>query len=70
MKKITVIISSRGPGGNIYAILAAVRAEMRKRALIQQYNDLRDAVTSSESYAAAIARIRQDVELIDTDGEV
>lgn len=70
MKKITVTIASRGHEGNIYSILAKVHLEMRRLSLIQQYNDLYCAVTTSESYSAAIARIRQDVELIDTDGEV
>lgn len=70
MTKPVVTIASRGAGGNIYAILAAVRAEMRKRALIQKYNDLRDDVTNCESYEAAVARIRQDVDLIDTDGKI
>ena len=70
MNKPTVTIASRGAGGNIYSILANVRAVMRKHALIQAYNDLYCAVTTSGSYDAAIARIRQDVDLIDTDGEV
>ena len=63
MKQITITIASSGPEGNIYAILAKVRAELLKRGLIQKYNDLEDC----NSYQEAIARIRQDVELIDTD---
>jgi len=70
MKKITVTIASRGVEGNIYSILGTVRAAMRKASLTQRYNDLYYAVMESESYSAAIARIRQDVDLIDTDGEV
>jgi len=70
MKKITVTIASKSAEGNIYSILGKVRAEMRKQSLTQRYNDLYCAVTTSESYSAAIARIRQDVDLIDTDGEV
>jgi len=70
MREPTVIIASKGPEGNIYAILAKVRAEMRKFSLIQKYNDLYCDVTTSGSYQKAIARIRQDVNLIDTDGEV
>ncbi|MDR3216821.1 MAG: hypothetical protein LBT55_05335 [Clostridiaceae bacterium] len=68
--KTTVTISSAGSGGNIYAILAAVRAEMRKRRLIQAYNDLYFDCLNSESYEAAIKRIRETVKLIDTDGRV
>ena len=67
MGKITITIASRGTGGNIYAILGEVRQAMRKAQLITAYNDLRDDVLSSNSYNEAIARIRQTVNLIDTD---
>ena len=70
MNKPTVTIASRGAGGNIYSILANVRAAMRKVALVEKYNTLYCDVTTCGSYGAAIARIRQDVDLIDTDGEV
>jgi hypothetical protein len=69
-EKITVTISSRGAEGNIYFILSKVRAEMRKRHLIQRYNDLYFDCLNSESYEAAIARIRQDINLYDADGRV
>lgn len=69
-KRITVTIASRGHEGNIYAILGKVRTEMRKRQLIQAYNDLRDGVLNSESYTDAIARIRQDINLVDSDGAI
>ena len=65
--RIKVTVSSRGAGGNIYAILGEVQRAMRKAQLIQAYNDLRDDVFNSGSYDAAIARIRQTVDLIDTD---
>lgn len=66
-KRITVTIASRGAGGNIYAILGEVQRAMRKAMLITAYNDLRDDVINSGSYEAAIKRIRQTVNLIDTD---
>jgi len=65
--RIKVMVSSRGAGGNIYAILGEVQRAMRKAQLIQAYNDLRDDVFNSGSYTEAIARIRQTVDLIDTD---
>lgn len=70
MNQIKITIASNGPEGNIYAILAKVRAEMRKRRLIQKYNDLYCDVINCKSYQEAIARIRQDIELIDTDKRV
>jgi len=70
MNQIKIAIASSGPEGNIYAILAKVRTEMRKRRLIQKYNDLYCDVTNCKSYQEAIARIRQDVELIDTDKSI
>ena len=66
-KRITVTVASKGPEGNIHAVLGKVRQEMRKRQLIQAYNDLRDDVLNSGSYRDAIARIRQTVNLVDTD---
>jgi hypothetical protein len=66
-KRITVTIASRGAGGNIYAILGEVQRAMRKAMLITAYNDLRDDVLNSGSYEDAIKRIRQTVNLIDTD---
>ncbi len=70
MNQIKIAIASNGPEGNIYAILAKVRVEMRKRHLIQKYNDLYCDVTNCKSYQEAIARIRQDIELIDTDKSI
>ena len=65
--RITVTIASRGHEGNIYAILGKVRTEMRKRQLIQKYNDLYFDVLNSGSYTDAVARIRQDINLVDSD---
>ncbi len=70
MEKITITIASRGPDGNIYSILGKVRSEMRRRRLIEKYNNLYTDVTNSNSYVEAIARIRQDVNLIDSDNAI
>jgi hypothetical protein len=65
---LTVEFASSGAGGNIYAILGSVRTAMRKKQLIQAYNDMLFDVQNSQSYAEALARIRRDITLIDTDG--
>lgn len=65
----TVFFQSSGESGNIFFILGLVRREMQKQRRITEYNDLRDRVTSSGSYAEALAVIREYVELIDLDGE-
>jgi len=70
MEKITVTIASRGPEGNVHAILAKIRQEMRKRQLIQKYNDIYFDVMNSGSYPDVIARIRQDINLVDSDGVI
>jgi hypothetical protein len=70
MQKIKVTVASKGAGGNIYAILGSVQRAMRKAQLITAYNDLRDDVLNSGSYTEAIARIRQTVDLMDTDGQI
>ena len=70
MKKIKITIASSGPGGNIYSILAKIRSELRKRGLMQEFNGLYFDVFNCKSYQEAIARIRQDIELIDTDKNI
>ncbi len=70
MEKTTITIASRGPEGSIYSILGKVRSEMRRMRLIEKYNNLYTDVTNSNSYAEAIARIRQDVNLIDSDNAI
>lgn len=67
MKKITVTIASKSHEGNIYAILGKVSQAMKRERLIVAFNNLRDDVLNSSSYQEAIARIRQDIDLIDTD---
>jgi hypothetical protein len=69
-RRITVTVTSRGAGGNIYAILGEVQRAMRKAGLITAYNDLRDDILNSGSYEAAIARIRRTVDLVDTSKEI
>lgn len=68
MQRPTVRFSSSGPSGNVFHILALVREALRKQRRIAAYNELRDRVTSSGSYAEALAEIRKDVDLIDEDG--
>ena len=65
-----VEVKSMGEGGNIYAILARVRAVLRGLRRIQDYNDLYCAVTTSGSYAEALGIIRQTVDLVDLDGKI
>jgi hypothetical protein len=69
MTKPTIHFHSRKESGNIFFILGLVSREMQKQRRITEYNDLRDRVTSSGSYAEALAVIREYVELIDLDGE-
>lgn len=68
-KKPRVEFKSCGESGNIYYILALVRNALRKQQRIQEYNDLRDAVTSSGSYKEALGHIREKIDLVDLDGQ-
>ena len=68
MKKPVVHVRSRRESGNIYAILARCSAALLKEGRIKEYDGLRDAVTSSGSYEAALKRIREKIDLIDDDG--
>ena len=59
---------SRGPSGNIYAILAEVRNYFRHERRITEYNELWERVQKAKSYDEALAILREKVELIDDDG--
>ena len=69
MKKPIVRFQSTGPSGNIYYILGAARDALRKQSRINDYNEMRDKVLSSESYREALIHIREYVDLIDIDGK-
>lgn len=62
-----VFFRSRGATGNIYAILGAVRMELRRLRRINDYNMIYDRVMNCHSYADALAIIRETVDLIDED---
>ena len=70
MGKPTVHFRSRHESGNIFVILALVRREMQKQRRITDYNNLRDSVMSSHNYREALGIIREEINLIDDDGEV
>ncbi len=67
MKKPEVHFRSRCESGNIYFILGMVRDVLRKQRRITDYNNLRDQVLHSSSYAEALRIIREKVNLIDDD---
>jgi hypothetical protein len=60
---------STGPSGNIFWILGAARKELQKQRRITDYNTMWERVQASQSYTAALAIIREYVELVDTDGK-
>lgn len=66
---ITIHFNSRGESGNIFWILGAVRQVFQKKRRITDFNTLRDRVISSGSYSEALAIIREQINLIDDDGE-
>ena len=68
MKKAEIHFRSRGPSGNVYAIIGAVREQMQKERRITDYNEMWERVHDSWSYPDALAVIREYVNLIDDDG--
>lgn len=68
--RVKVTFSSSGPTGNIYSILGAVHNELRKVGRLDEFEKIQNGVMASQSYAAAIAVIRESVDLVDTDGKV
>ncbi len=70
MNKPIVIIYSKGEGGNVFHIVALCRRELHKQRRINDFNEMRDRVFDSKSYADALKIIREYVDLVDMDGEV
>lgn len=67
MEKPTIHFRSRHESGNIFAILAMVRQELRKQRRITEYSELWEQVQKGD-YENAIRLIREKVNLIDDDG--
>ena len=65
MEKPILEIDISGPDGNIYFIMAKVMQILRKQRRYTDWNNLRDAITSSKSYANALREINKVVELVD-----
>ncbi|MFI3167121.1 MAG: hypothetical protein R3Y32_03285 [Bacillota bacterium] len=70
MKKPIVLIYSKGESGNTFHILGLCQKQLRKQRRINDYNEMRDRVFDSKSYANALKIIREYVDLVDMDGEV
>lgn len=62
---IVIYFDPSGPSGNIYDILGQCQRELRERHRITDYNNLREAVFSSQSYDEALKNVRQFVTLIE-----
>ena len=69
MEKPILEIDISGPDGNIYFIMAKVMQILRKQRRYTDWNNLRDAITSSKSYANALREINKVVELVDVSAE-
>ena len=65
MEKPILEIDISGPDGNIYVIMGLVMQIVRKQRRYTDWNNLRDAITSSKSYANALREINKVVELVD-----
>ena len=65
MEKPILEIDISGPDGNIYVIMGMVMQILRKQRRYTDWNNLRDAITSSKSYANALREINKVVEMID-----
>ena len=69
MEKPILEIDISGPDGNIYFIMAKVMQILRKQRRYTDWNNLRDAITSSKSYTNALREINKVVELVDISAE-
>ena len=67
MKKAVIHFESRHETGNIFAIMAMVRDQMRKERRITDWNNAWERIQQTD-YAGALAILRELVDLIDDDG--
>lgn len=61
---VRVRISLTGEGGNIFFILGKVTKALREAGYPELAKDVVEAVTNSQSYAEALARIGEYVEVV------
>lgn len=64
-QKETVIYDSKGPSGNIFAIIGQVGTVLKKQRRINDYNELWSRVNACESYEEALSIINEYVRLVD-----
>ena len=69
MNKPIVRFDSNGPSGNIFDILGRCSIVMKKEKRVCEYKAMSERVFLSNSYAAALAEIRKDIDLIDLSEE-
>ena len=67
MKKAVIHFESRHETGNIFAIMAMVRDQMRKERRITDWNNAWERIQQTD-YAGALEILRELVDLIDDDG--
>ena len=66
-KKAEIHFRSRHESGNIYAIMAMVRDQMKKERRITDWNNAWELIQKTD-YAGALAVMRELVDLVDDDG--
>lgn len=64
-EKPMLMYDSRGPDGNIFAILGQVGRELRRVGRTGEYNELWNRVNQCESYNDALRLINEYVMLVD-----
>ena len=67
MPKAEIHFHSCGPSGNVYAIMADVRDQMRREHRPTDWNNAWERIRKTD-YAGAIEIMRELVDLIDDDG--
>ena len=67
-KKPVLHFQSKGPSGNIYAIMGEVKKIMVSMNEGDRFCDLWDQMLKGESYEAVLRMVRETIDLIDDDG--
>ena len=64
-KKFKIFYESSGPSGNVYAVLATVRENLKEQNRMEEFAEISRRVQNADSYKEALEIIGETAELVD-----
>jgi len=64
-KKFTIFYESKGPSGNIYALLAILKENLKELSRYEEFAEISRRVQNADSYKQALEIIGETATLID-----